>query len=83
MSIKVEVKVATELNESMFPLMAKGKVTKAVVLFTAPQSGIVLEPGESDYLHMHRLNDLVNVRDSEYWKILPVGSTVTLTQGGL
>lgn len=83
MSIKVKVKVATKLNESMFPLMAESKTKRGlVVLFTSSNSGVVLQSGESYLKYMEQYTDLVNVRDSEHWKILPVGSTVTLTQGG-
>lgn len=82
MSIKVEVEVATELNESMFPVMAKWKITGEIVLFTAPKTGVVLEPGESDMTSWDQCDTFVNVNNSLYWEILPVGSTVTLTQGG-
>ncbi len=81
--MKSEVKIATpEKTELKFPLLARSKFHERTVLFTDETAGVVVSAPSEIIIEQlgYWSNRWIDLADSSRWEILPVGSTVTLTQ---
>ena len=78
MKTKVKIKENKE-NDLEFPLLAKNKRFGGVVLFTDYSEGTVISENEG-YDIGHVSVYWLRVDDKTQWKILPMGSKVTLIQ---
>ena len=69
-----------EKNESSFPLYAKEKHQKGIVLFTSENKGTVISKGESMVYEVgDHHNNWESCFDKKWWKILPKGTVITTT----